>query len=151
MQSKIVHLRNFTKDDVNQYYSIAQDKSEYFPFGYCRNKKDAKDIIDSFINSLDLNAKAVINGQDKIVGAILLEYQKEKIQVSYFIGIQYRRRGYCSQAIRIVEQIAKNKNIKIIEFCICKSNICSMLLAEKIGAKKVKRYNNDFIILQKCI
>lgn len=152
MQSKTIQLRSFTKDDVNQYYNIAQDKLGYFPFGYCKSKRDAKYTIDTFINASDIECLAIINETNELVGVIILEYGIGKVQISYFIGIQYRQKGYCKQAIRIVEQMAKDRKIKIIEFFISKRNIPSISLAKKVGAKetKIKTYK-DFIILQKNI
>lgn len=152
MKSKTVKLRSFTKDDISSYYDIAQDKSKYFPFGYCRTKKDAKITVDSFINSEDMDVLAIINEINELVGVIILQYQKNKVQLSYFIGIQYRRRGYCKNAIMIVEEIIKVKNINIIEFFIFKDNDPSILLAKGIGAKEVSdQPDKDFIIFQKNI
>lgn len=120
-----VYLRKFTYDDVLEYYSIAQDSNDYFPFGYCRNIRDAK-------------------------GVIVCETQIDIFEISYFIGLEYRRKGYCLETLKLAEQIAKKREMEKIVFLIKKDNLKSINLAKKFGAE-LKGEHRDCYILHKNI
>ena len=143
-----ISLRKFTDDDVLEYYSIAQDSNDYFPFGYCRNIKDADDVIDTYINSDELESFAILNEKLELIGAIICITKGNILEISYFIGLEYRRKGYCFETLKLVEKLAKKRKMKKIEFFILKDNLKSINLAKKFGAK-LKRNCKNYYILQK--
>ena len=143
-----VSLRKFTDDDVLEYYSIAQDSNDYFLFGYCRNIKDAEDVIDTYINSDELESFAILNEKLELIGAIICITKSNILEISYFIGLEYRRKGYCFETLKLVEKLAKKRKMKKIEFFILKDNLKSINLAKKFGAK-LKRNCKNYYILQK--
>ncbi len=145
-----VSLRKFTDDDVLEYYSIAQDSNDYFLFGYCRNIKDAEDVIDTYINSDELESFAILNEKLELIGAIICITKGNILEISYFIGLEYRRKGYCFETLKLVEKLAKKRKMKKIEFFILKDNLKSINLAKKFGAK-LKRNCKNYYILQKNI
>ena len=145
-----VSLRKFTDDDVLEYYSIAQDSNDYFLFGYCRNIKDAEDVIDTYINSDELESFAILNEKLELIGAIICITKGNILEISYFIGLEYRRKGYCFETLNLVEKLAKKRKMKKIEFFILKDNLKSINLAKKFGAK-LKRNCKNYYILQKNI
>ena len=145
-----VSLRKFTDDDVLEYYSIAQDSNDYFLFGYCRNIKDAEDVIDTYINSGELESFAILNEKLELIGAIICITKGNILEISYFIGLEYRRKGYCFETLKLVEKLAKKRKMKKIEFFILKDNLKSINLAKKFGAK-LKRNCKNYYILQKNI
>ena len=145
-----ISLRKFTDDDVLEYYSIAQDSHDYFPFGYCRNIKDADDVIDTYINSDELESFAILNEKLELIGAIICITKGNILEISYFIGLEYRRKGYCFETLKLVEKLAKKRKMKKIEFFILKDNLKSINLAKKFGAK-LKRNCKNYYILQKNI
>ena len=145
-----ISLRKFTDDDVLEYYSIAQDSNDYFPFGYCRNIKDADDVIDTYINSDELESFAILNEKLELIGAIICITKGNILEISYFIGLEYRRKGYCFETLKLVEKLAKKRKMKKIEFFILKDNLKSINLAKKFGAK-LKRNCKNYYILQKNI
>ena len=145
-----VSLRKFTDDDVLEYYSIAQDSNDYFLFGYCRNIKDAEDVIDTYINSDELESFAILNEKLELIGAIICITKGNILEISYSIGLEYRRKGYCFETLKLVEKLAKKRKMKKIEFFILKDNLKSINLAKKFGAK-LKRNCKNYYILQKNI
>ena len=145
-----ISLRKFTDDDVLEYYSIAQDSNDYFLFGYCRNIKDAEDVIDTYINSDELESFAILNEKLELIGAIICITKGNILEISYFIGLEYRRKGYCFETLKLVEKLAKKRKMKKIEFFILKDNLKSINLAKKFGAK-LKRNCKNYYILQKNI
>lgn len=145
-----VYLRKFTYDDVLEYYSIAQDSNDYFPFGYCRNIRDAKGVIDTYINSEELESFAILNEKSELIGAIVCETQRDIFEISYFIGLEYRRKGYCLETLKLTEQIAKKREMEKIVFLIKKDNLKSINLAKKFGAE-LKGEHRDCYILHKNI
>lgn len=145
-----ISLRKFTDDDVLEYYSIAQDSNDYFPFGYCRNIKDAYDVIDTYINSDELESFAILNEKLELIGAIICITKGNILEISYFIGLEYRRKGYCFETLKLAEQIAQKRKIKKIEFITQKDNLKSISLAKKFGAE-LKREHKNYYILQKNI
>lgn len=145
-----VSLRKFTYDDVLEYYSIAQDSNDYFPFGYCKDIKDAEDVIDTYINSEELECFAILNEKLELIGSIMCITKGKILEISYFIGIKYRRKGYCFETLKLAEQIAKKRKMERIEFFILKDNLKSINLAKKFGAELNREYKN-YYILQKNI
>ena len=145
-----ISLRKFTDDDVLEYYSIAQDSNDYFLFGYCRNIKDAEDVIDTYINSDELESFAILNEKLELIGAIICITKGNILEISYFIGLEYRRKGYCFETLKLVEKLAKKRKMKKIEFFILKDNLKYINLAKKFGAK-LKRNCKNYYILQKNI
>lgn len=145
-----ISLRKFTDDDVLEYYSIAQDSNDYFPFGYCRNIKDADDVIDTYINSDELESFAILNEKLELIGAIICITKGNILEISYFIGLEYRKKGYCFETLKLAEEIAKKRKMEKIEFFILKDNVKSINLAKKFGAE-LKREHKNYYILQKNI
>ena len=147
----MITLRAFECADAHQYFKIANDKRCYFPFSFCENLNDAEYVIDTFIYSTDLDSYAIVNEENNIVGAIYAERcrKSDTMQVSYFIGSKYHKKGYATQAVRKMEEILKNKQIHIMEFAIDPENIASIKTATKCGAVLAK--SSSFNYYQKNI
>lgn len=134
----MVNLRRFNKCDAIAYLKIANDKRSYFPFGFCNSLEEAQFVID-FYMSTDVEAYAII--QDRIlVGAIYAEIlEKGYVEVSYFIGKKFQRRGYATQALKLIERILiENLQVHKIKFAINPNNVASINTAIKFGANFCK-------------
>lgn len=74
------------------------------------------------------------------VGTISLSHQTpdgKKAKIGYWIGTEYRRKGYCGLAFDAVIKQAINQNIQIVSATIAKTNIPSRRVWEKRGGKAI--------------
>lgn len=132
-------LRKFTPVDAEAYLQIANDPNEkFYPFSYCENIEDALEIIEAY-NESEIYGFAIERKADKhIVGAIYLEEKRNGfVNVGYFIGSDYRRRGYAKLALFEIEKIAKSMGKKTIELFIKPNNEASISVAKSFGAKRI--------------
>ena len=145
----IVTLEHFSYADAEEYYKIAKDFEirKFFRFAYTAKERDANELLDAWINSTNYEAFKILNERNKMVGAILLEKKPKKImEVCYFIGNNYRRRGYCCAAIQEVIEYVKNTNYKTLEFCIACNNQKSQNVMKRMNA--YKKYVGKYIHYQ---
>lgn len=148
----MIKLRAFRRQDAKQYYEIAKDKRCYFPFSFCKDMSEAEFVIDTYLNCDDLEAYAIIKG-DTLIGAIYAEksHKEDSIDVSYFIGEQYQRKGYVTEAIKELEKKLQTKQIKHIGFFIDQDNIASIKTATKYGAVLKRKATGNLSYYQKEI
>ncbi len=131
----MVNLRRFNKYDAMSYLNIANDERSYFPFGFCQSLKEAYFVIDFYI-STEVDAYAIIK-DNILIGAIYAEtISKGYVDVSYFIGKDFQRKGYVTDALKIFQKILVEKSqVQKIRFSIDKNNLASIKTALKFGAK----------------
>lgn len=152
----MIELRPFGQQDAQNYLNIANDKRCYFPFSFCNDLEEAEDVIDTYMHSEDLQAYAIVESKTKsLVGAIYAEtyknIAKNTVEVSYFVGEKYQKKGYAMKAIKILESILVKRKIKRIGFFIDPDNIASIKTATKFGAVLKRRSNSGLDYYQKVI
>lgn len=137
-----VTLVPFIKEDTVEYLKLANEVEvgKFFKLAYCRNKSEANDIIDLFTTSEDYIAFKILNCKNQLVGTIVGEKKERKktIEISYFIGKDFRGRRYCENAIiEYAKHIAKNfsQKYKCLEFCISIINYPSKKVMNTLGIK----------------
>lgn len=137
-----VTLVPFIKEDTDEYLKLANEEQveKFFKLAYCRNKSEANDIIELFTTSEDYIAFKILNCKNQFVGIIVGEKKEKKktIEISYFIGKEFRKKKYCKNAIiEYAKYIAKNfsQKYKNLEFCISIINYPSKNVMNTLGIK----------------
>lgn len=138
----MVNLRRFNKNDAISYLKIADEERSYFPFGFCDDLQEAEDVIDTYMHSREIDAYAIIE-EDILIGVIYAEtYQhieKYTVEISYFIGKEFRKRGYVIEALKEIERILiENSQVQKVILAIHPKNVASIKTAIKFGASFCK-------------
>lgn len=130
-------LRKFTYQDAEAYMKIANDPDEkFYPFSYCENLEEAEEIVEMY-NHSECQGYAIERESDKcLVGVIYLEKVYENtVELGYFIGSKYRKKGYAKAALVQMEKLVKKMGGKKIQMVIHPKNEASICTAKCIGAK----------------
>lgn len=138
----MVNLRRFNKNDTISYLKIADEKRSYFPFGFCDDLQEAEYVIDTYMYSKEIDAYAIIE-RGILIGVIYAEtylnIEKNTVEISYFIGKEFRKRGYAIDALKEIERILiKNSQVKKVILAIHPKNVASIKTAVKFGASFCK-------------
>lgn len=136
-------------EDANAILKISNDKGvkDFFPLAYCENIDDAKVFVDLCLNSYNYNVFKILDEKEKIVGIIVGEKKEKKIMdVSYFIGKEYRRKGYCKQAvIQFAKYLKENTRYKYMRFCVRHNNKPSQKFLENKMKLKFEFRTKEYI------
>lgn len=93
---------------------------------------------------------AIVAG-NKTVGTISLSHRSPdgtSAKIGYWIGTEYRRKGYCSKAFRKVLQFAANEDIKTVSGTVAADNIPSRRLWEHYGCGSKLHSNGKKLIYE---
>lgn len=97
------------------------------------NEHKKKDQDYSFCIELK-SEKGIIGG----MGLSKVDLEKGKADVGYWLGVDYHRKGYASEALTAILDLALNKlELKVIEAGVFKGNPSSGKLLEKFGFKRI--------------
>lgn len=148
-----VTLEKFEYGDEVEYLHIAKDEKieKFFQLAYCANMEEAVDLMELYIESTNYIAFKILDSFKNMVGAILGDRKDKKtIEVSYFIGNEYRKNGYCQSAIKLYEKyIAEETKYNMLEFCIACNNEKSQRVMQALKIRKT--YVREYIHFQKKI
>lgn len=139
-----LRIREWQNTDMNTYFDLCHEKEvrEYFDTLYCRNIKEVKVLFKNRKKKKFYNFLIEVN--QNVVGVVVGNAQKNSIEVSYFIGKEFRRKGYCVKAIALLKEAFKDTQYKSLHFKISKYNANSLKVMEKIGATNCKE-DKDWI------
>ena len=109
-------------------------------------KKFIKKFIKSiFSESKEKLWKFTIFSNRKIIGGLdIAEVSKGVFNIGIIVFKKYRKNNFATSAIRKAFGIAKKKGAKKIVGRICKDNLPSIRLVQKLGYKKTKTINKEF-------
>jgi RimJ/RimL family protein N-acetyltransferase len=125
LQSAAEMVKLFSSDNIVRK-ELGLEKKEYSP------KEEYKFVTDwcAKTNSLQF----VIRYGDEFAGMISLSHiDKESgtARVGYWIGSEFRNKGVCSEAFRLILELAKNEGIKEVRSDIDKDNLYSLRIWQK--------------------
>lgn len=141
IEGRGILLRPFTLNDVNEFYLIAHDKAvkEFVPYAYCATRRKAKELVANYVTYDFKNDfyYAICNATDgKMIGAIMAYRipNSQCLDVSGFIGANYRRKGYMLAATMLfIDAIAKNTKLECLRFTVSPYNQPSMSIMWTLG------------------
>ena len=132
-------IRPFTLEDANNYLKFVQDEliHKYVPFSYLNNIAEANAaILECYAKcdfSNDFYLLIIEKQSNNLIGALMItdNYYGQYYDSCYFIGKQYRRKGYMKEAL-----VAFLNNFplpdKKLMFFIKPSNTASLNLIKQI-------------------
>ncbi len=140
----IISIRKWQTSDIDTYFKLCHETEvrKYFNTLYCKNIKEVKALFKcrkkkGFFNFL-------IEDGENTVGVIVGNPKRYSLEISYFIGKEFRRNGYCVKAITALQEELKNSKYKAMHFKVSKYNLGSLAVMKKIGATYLKK-DKDWI------
>lgn len=139
-----ISIRKWQTSDIDTYFKLCHEAEvrEYFNTLYCKNLKEVKALFKARKNKEFFNF--LIEDEKNTVGVIVGNPKRYSVEVSYFIGKEFRRNGYCVKAITALQEELKNSKYKAMHFKVSKYNLGSLAVMEKIGATYLKK-DKDWI------
>lgn len=150
--SERIVLRQFFKEDVESYYSIAHDPlvQLYVPYAYTETIGEALDLLENyetydFVNDFYF---AICDAKtEKLVGALLAFRTFSRIlEVCYFVGQEHRGNEYCLEALHLfVDYLEKHTSYTSLFFDVRQDNVASRKIMQKLGLSVAS--NQDYFHL----
>jgi RimJ/RimL family protein N-acetyltransferase len=140
-----VIIRKPNQTDATQLATIlCQDNTLRSDLGIA---EDNRPTAEAFLKKLtewcrknNSETYAIIINDDDAIGTISLSHidtEKRKARMGYWIGSIYRKKGYCSQAVTKILELARVKKIDSISAKIADDNPASFRIWKKLGAEPI--------------
>ena len=135
-----IRIRRITPKDASDYAKISWDtdlRKYLMPFT-ARTVSDAEALIKRETSVFSPNMLAIFY-RNTLVGAMTVTYCCADATVSYFIGRQYRQRGYAKESLLVLSEIIEHKHpeIKQILFSIRRENEASIRVQRSLGSEVI--------------
>lgn len=138
-----------TEKDSKEYLEIVKEAyvkgspmRKYSPGFAVQTENEYWDLLNSF-KSLGSTLLGIRMPDNKLIGAIGLEnvFEPHAYEVSFMISEPFRGKHYASEALAILIQKLRKKDIKKLIFNVSKENTISLnIIDSKLGAK----FDHDF-------
>ena len=140
-----VKLVKIQESDLEEFYRIAKEREveKFVKICYPEDFEEAKIILEMFTEDTNYIALKIQNDNNEFVGIIIGEEKsREIIEISYFIGKEFRGHGYCTLAVKEFRKILKDRGYKEVQFAIASNNKNSQkdMKRLKIPMSYVSRY-----------
>lgn len=144
-----VNLKEFQESDLEEFYRIAKNKGvkKFVRIFYPEDMEEAKMILDMLRDTTNYISFKILDEDNRIVGGIVGDkIGRGKIDVSYFIGEEYRKNGFCTQAVSLFEQYLKEKSkITTMQFYVARDNKRSQNVMKRLSIKLDHKTNTGII------
>ena len=138
-----VILKEIQKSDLDEFYRIANEKGveKYVGFMYPEDVEDAEVTLDFLMDPEYICFKISESESGNMVGIIFGdEVSEDEIDISFFIGNEYRKKGYCAMAVTLYEEYLKqHTEFKKMQFYIKKKNRKSQNVMKRLGIHEKSR------------
>lgn len=146
-----VLIRPLTKDDkqglLDLFIPVPWEERRYM-----RHDINNPDLISSWVENIDYNnifpLVAVVN--DRIVGEATIHFNSDtarhRAEMRIFLAKDVRGRGLGTKLVRGVTEIAKRRNIYLLEVQIVRDLIDDIKALDKLGFTQVCVYEDYFIL-----
>lgn len=135
-----VILKEFQESDLEEFYRISREEKirKFVGFMCPETRAEAKEIVQFLLEPTFICFKIVETKSNKMVGIILGDaLTDETVDISYFVGSMYRKKGYCSAAVTLMEKyLHDNYDYKVMRFYIRKDNEKSKNVMRRLGIKE---------------
>ena len=154
IETKRLILRPFKMEDVEEFFLISSDKEvQKYLFSYSIKKSidDFKKLVYEYsLCDFTTNFYFAIcdKSTNKIMGALIINRTTFTVlDVSYFIGKDFRNNGYMKEALIGFKDFLSNSSFQYsaLELTTSNSNKISQKVIESCGGKKFRNCR-DFII-----
>ena len=147
-RTNVVLERIHEDDDLEEFYQIAQDSGvrEYVGFMCPTDLMQAREILDFLADPKLICFKIVEVGTYKMVGIILGDpLNSTMVDISYFVGADYRGQGYCSSAVKQFEEYLKEDTcFKFMRFFVKEDNEESQSVMSRLGIQR--KFGNIYML-----
>ncbi|MCI9063721.1 MAG: GNAT family N-acetyltransferase [Clostridia bacterium] len=106
IETKRLRLRNFTLDDVKDFFDITRDEDvkKYLPYAYFETMEEVKKAFDDYYLNGDNECNFYLIVEEKssnlMVGIFVVTQNiLGEYAVNWMIGKKYRRKGYSHEAL----------------------------------------------------
>lgn len=128
-----IKIRNFCKNDLDDYIEFAMDKNNYlFMMAYA--PKTVEEAIEKFNNyMLDSSLFAIVLGS-KVVGYIKIDINSyhKKGTIGYMMSSKFQNKGYATSALGYIVKMAfEEKGLEKLEATCYYKNYPSIRVLEK--------------------
>lgn len=148
-----VSLKEFQESDLEEFYRIARNKGvkKFVKVFYPEDMEEARMILDMLQDNTNYISFKIVDREGNFVGGILGDkIGRGKIDISYFIGEDYRKNGYCTDAVSLFESYLKeNSNMKFMHFYVAKENKKSQNVMKRLGIKLDHKTDTGIIYLKR--
>ena len=164
IKTKRLLLRDVKKEDVKDFVLAGNSwEINYFVWyvPYPLTVKEAEKMIRRMIEQTKSKRRRhyelaiTLKTEKKVMGMINLydmDYKCRKCKIGYWIGKDYRRKGYCEEACRAIIKFAfKELKMHKISGKTLIDNKASNNLLKKLGFKKICRIKEDQFVDNKFI
>ena len=145
VETKRLILRPFSLCDAKEYFKIISDKDivKYVPYSSALKLETTYEHLETYVEGdfrRDFYVCICLKETNQIIGAIIaVSLSEVLLDVSYFIGAEFRNKGYCTEAMmafmRSIYDISPEMGWRL-NFTIEDDNAPSIRVAEKCNAKK---------------
>lgn len=120
LKSKRLFLRPFELSDAKIVQVLAGDKrisdtTEHIPYPYTDGLAESwiSSLKENFINGNSLVYAITLQKNGNLIGTVgLVNIKNAEAELGYWIGVEYWKKGYCSEGVRL-----------LIDFCFSKIKI----------------------------
>ena len=150
IETKRLELTPFRLEDAEEYFQIISDKdiAKYVPYSSAKTLDTTKKHLEVYEKGdFERDFYICIRSKEtgKIIGAIIgcaLSYAI--LDISYFIGKDYRGLGYCSEAMKAFIKYLKDNNLKRYNLLLTieDENLASKNTASHLNAEMFRRTYN---------
>ena len=138
MRTERLHLAQLSSSDAPELYALTNDDTIAGVVHYLKCPFNLNDALD-LIENADERDEYFIGVRSIMDGALLAvvglhHLRKDGVEISYWVGYQYRRRGYAMEATsHVVKAIHHlHPEVRVIAEC-RRENSASWSLLEKLG------------------
>jgi len=159
IKTKRLILRDIKKEDIKDFVLAGNSKAiNYFtayiphPLTVEKAEKMIKRMIEQSKSKRRRHCELAITlkGEKKVVGMVNLydiDYNSRKCKIGYWIGKEYRRKGYTEEACKAIIQSAfKKLKMHKISATTLTDNYSSNKLLKKLGFKRLATSKHDRFI-----
>lgn len=142
IESERLFLRSFNIEDVEEFYQMTRDKLIYQYL--CYHSKDTLnefyELVEYYIKSDDFYLVIEEKKSGHIIGTLFANHTlKNKIEISYMISRNFRKKGYMSEALSaFIKSVPSGFTL---DFYIDANNIASIKTVQKIRGIKELKFN----------
>ncbi len=152
LEETTVELVKIQSSDAWEFYRIAHngEVEKFVASLFPEDIEEANIIIEMLMDGSNYISYKIQNSKGEFVGVIHGEkHVNGMIDVSYFIGKEFRGHGYCTVAVSKFEKKLKEQNFKGMQFVIDQKNRKSKKVMKRLKIPMDHEYLQRFLIYKK--
>jgi ribosomal-protein-alanine N-acetyltransferase len=151
-------LRNFTHDDIEAFYELAQDPEIYrtLPEDHPYDRREVREIIRYFLDCYPSNARGnvpkfalaiTIRESGQLIGDVGIgrfSRDSRRHEIFCFLGSQYWGEGYGSEAVgALLAYVREHRIVDTLVAAVVPTNVASARILQNIGFRPAEHSYED--------